>query len=635
MKEQALDNRVRPAVEFAPGVTALVSAVLLLLQPAWFLPLLPGAASVAGVCCLLLGGWRIVQGIRILRYRRHLLHLSPHELRAGRIPLRPDSLYLGMGFRWTRAHSQRLIERRAPGAGRWLRPGLVERLCRGEDALQMGGEPALHGVGAQEEEAVFLREADRSGHALVMGTTRVGKTRLAELLITQDIHRGHCVIVFDPKGDVALRQRVCTEAARARRTQQLHLFHLGFPELSEGYNPVGEFHRVTEVASRIAAQLPGEGDGAAFREFTWRFVNIIAQALAKLGRKPDVRALRRFLSHIEPLLIQYCEHWLGHSGPTDWRLQVAQIQKELRPGSLPPALRGRQPRAVALFHFMRRHSVQDDVMEGLFSILTCEKSHFDKLIASSLPLLEKLGTGKVGELLVCQGDRPMLDWRRLVREGGIAYVGLDALADAEVAAAVGGSMFADLSSVAGQLYKHGTHYGLPSGAVQTGSICIHADEFSEIVGKEFIPLLNKAGGAGVKVTAYTQTLSDIEAGTGDRASAGQVLGNLNTLIMLRVRNEETARLLTDQLPLVQLYTRVMESRFVDNDDPDTAVDFSSSNADRLNVAENPMLSPADLISLPKGQAFALLEGGHLVKLRLPLLTGDDGPQEIQSELPDG
>jgi hypothetical protein len=31
-----------------------------------------------------------------------------------------------------------------------------------------------------------------------------------------------------------------------------------------------------------------------------------------------------------------------------------------------------------------------------------------------------------------------------------------------------------------------------------------------------------------------------------------------------------------------------------------------------------MLQPTDLVQLPKGQAFALIEGGQLVKLRLPL-----------------
>ena len=36
-----------------------------------------------------------------------------------------------------------------------------------------------------------------------------------------------------------------------------------------------------------------------------------------------------------------------------------------------------------------------------------------------------------------------------------------------------------------------------------------------------------------------------------------------------------------------------------------------------------MIQPADLVQLPKGQAFALIEGGQLVKLRMPLAS-DDG-----------
>jgi len=39
----------------------------------------------------------------------------------------------------------------------------------------------------------------------------------------------------------------------------------------------------------------------------------------------------------------------------------------------------------------------------------------------------------------------------------------------------------------------------------------------------------------------------------------------------------------------------------------------------------PMLTPAELVALPKGQAFALLEGGALWKLRMPLPDPNDDP----------
>jgi hypothetical protein len=43
--------------------------------------------------------------------------------------------------------------------------------------------------------------------------------------------------------------------------------------------------------------------------------------------------------------------------------------------------------------------------------------------------------------------------------------------------------------------------------------------------------------------------------------------------MLRVKNEETAAILSDQLPKVRVYTKVAESRTTDNNDPDIPVDF--------------------------------------------------------------
>src|SRR3546814_21080001 len=71
-----------------------------------------------------------------------------------------------------------------------------------------------------EEVDVSLPLGERVGHSLVLGTTRVGKTRLAELFVTQDIRRKNAagehevVIVIDPKGDADLLKRMRSEERR-------------------------------------------------------------------------------------------------------------------------------------------------------------------------------------------------------------------------------------------------------------------------------------------------------------------------------------------------------------------------------------------------------------------------------------
>ncbi|MCB1776071.1 MAG: hypothetical protein KDI50_01420 [Candidatus Competibacteraceae bacterium] len=48
-----------------------------------------------------------------------------------------------------------------------------------------------------------------------------------------------------------------------------------------------------------------------------------------------------------------------------------------------------------------------------------------------------------------------LDWPSVVRQRAVVYCGFNALADAEVAAAVSQGLLADLVAYAGEIYKHG------------------------------------------------------------------------------------------------------------------------------------------------------------------------------------
>src|SRR5690554_5680898 len=102
--------------------------------------------------------------------------------------------------------------------------------------------------------------------------------------------------------------------------------------------------------------------------------------------------------------------------------------------------------------------------------------------------------------------------------------------------------------------------------------------------------------------------------------------------MLRVREEKTAALLTRQLRQVNVASRMLVSMASDSSDIANDIDFTSSGGDRISTVQVPMLEPADVVSLPKGQAFALLEGGQLWKIRMPLPLPDKGkniPQGIQ------
>jgi len=194
-------------------------------------------------------------------------------------------------------------------------------------------------------------------------------------------------------------KRVVAEAHPAGRQHALTLFHLGYPDISARYNPIGNFSRITEIATRIANQLPSQGDSAAFREFAWRFTNIVGRALVALGRRPDYPQIMRYVTHIDPLLLEYYRQWLGEVASKGWEKEIMDRAAVINDKDLPFELKSRSHEVIALIRYTKENNLYDGVADGLRSAFEYDKKYFDKLVASLLPLMEKLVSGKIAELL--------------------------------------------------------------------------------------------------------------------------------------------------------------------------------------------------------------------------------------------
>lgn len=671
MKNHAvLEGLLRPPIElYSAGVAGGV-AVVAAAAP-WALMMPPvlgwGAAAIAGGFAWV----RTRQALEVMHYQHGMKFYKVTRVAPSKLPVSQELLYLGQGFEWTQQHTQRKRDAIQVDAKPFVRPGRLEQSLRRRGAAwqeaagqpeakpvvralgalagvdswlnpfraypDLGGSPILHGVGAPQEVPVALRQSARTGHMIVMGTTRVGKTRLLEMLATQDIHAGKVTIVIDPKGDADLMLRMYAEAKRAGRLDRFYLFHLGYPDISARYNGIGNFARITEVATRATNALPSSGNSAAFKEFSWRFSNIVAQAQVALGRVPTYESLLKDVTGIDGLFMDYAtmvfEDLAAQGRFPDWQERVTMLQAQIGVKGgipVPRSLQDRPAELVAMFLWIKETRLDDKVLTGLAAAFSYERSFYEKIIASLGPFLEKLTTGAVGKLISPdyfdpEDKRPIFDWMTVMRQGGIVYVGLDALSDAVVSSAVGNSMLADLVSVGGKLYKSGLDPHDPEGKLKLPEVCCHFDEVNEIAGPEFVPMVNKLGGSGFRITAYTQSMFDIEARVGDRAKAGQILDNFNHLVMLRVRSVTTANLLAEQVPQVDVVHLTPMSGVTDTAAQGTGVDFTSRNDDIVTKTKAPMIEAADILELPQGQAFALLEGNRRYKIRIPLADSRGDP----------
>jgi hypothetical protein len=306
-----IERLLRHPVEVYSSAVSMSTALLLATSP-HLLMITPSVAYWSAGLLSLGGGVRPTQGVRIIHYQNGLRRLPYFTLKPDEIPVSQKKLYLGMGYRWLQPHVQRLRDIRLAGVQHYVEPGWLYIWVRQKEVdwearplmkhlipitsshsrlnpvrpyPAVGGKPEIHAVGLLEKEKpVFMDLGERVGHTLILGTMRVGKTRLAEILITQDIRRGEVVIVFDPKGDAHLMARCYVEAKRAGRL--CYIMHLGHPEYSARYNAIGNFERHTEIAGRVSDQLPSAGNSAAFKKLAWRFINIVAGAMVVLGDRP-------------------------------------------------------------------------------------------------------------------------------------------------------------------------------------------------------------------------------------------------------------------------------------------------------------------------------------------------------------
>ena len=103
------------------------------------------------------------------------------------------------------------------------------------------------------------------------------------------------------------------------------------------------------------------------------------------------------------------------------------------------------------------------------------------------------------------------------------------------------------------------------------------------------------------------------------------------MIIMGVKEISTCEMFTKQLPEVSVSEIMAVSGVIDGTEANGSFGFTSNNEDRISISRVPMISPADIVALPKGQAFVLLRGSELWKIRIPMPSKVDD-QELPDDL---
>jgi len=613
---------VRPPIEGIAAVGWLVSGILISLIS--LTPLLPSGIIVwTAAGALALGFVRTAQYLRLQWAKAGMLTyplevLGPDKLRHS--ARESSDTWLGYGFRWDAKcrqiaytiYNQGVENIKIPKVVIGLYSAVTKRPTKGSGAAW------LQGIGKEDD--VLFTAKQSEGHTMVFGVPGSGKTRMADLLVTQSISRGDITIAIDPKGDKDLEQRMRQEAKEAGRPYVY--FHLAKPEDSVRWQPIAQWNRPTEIPSRLAALIPSETGSDAFTAFSW--MTLASAALGSvliLHEQPTLADLKETVQwQPEELTIRVLQRWLGKHRP-GWEAQVDAL--DAIGGD---AKRSKQSPFEKLIAYYKRHGPQHSAIDGLISMATHNRDHYGKMIATLLPLLEMLTAGHLRALLspdpVLDADdpRPVWDMRRVLQQNAVCYIGLDTLSDATVGSSVGSLFIAELASVAGYAYNF-----LPK--EQMPRVTLVVDESSEVLNVPLVQMANKARGARFEIFALAQTFSEFAAKMGSEAAGRMFAGNFNNLLVLRTRDRGTQEYCMEQFGkgLVSVMSRTQGTDALSFNDEDAA--FGSKVSEQLKQQEAEVFPASLLGSLPTFHYIAAL-GGELVKGRIPVL--DSMPQSPSS-----
>ncbi|MDN0082495.1 conjugative transfer system coupling protein TraD [Crenobacter sp. SG2305] len=539
--------------------------------------------------------------------------------------MKEGKLWLGKGWEWKPMHTQRCYEALKRDVSDFLPPNWYLKLKKIPLYKDVVGQPWIHGLNNREDDIQVDLDA-LEGHTLVMGTTGAGKTRLLETVTTQYIlnamENGGAVIIIDPKGDKELAEIARTACAIAGQPDKFVSFHPAFPASSIRFDPLKNWTRKTQIASRIAMLMTGGGGNDSFVQFAWRAINMVAEGLLYIGIRPNLKLIKRYVAGgPDELMQQVLEHFFDQNVP-NWGSSIQSLIAEASKGKFPTKLNpASSPELIAYVHFYKNMvdaSLKNESVNSLLELTEHPREHYGKVIANILPILQMLTTDDLGDMLSPDANnfedpRPIFDSSKIIEGGYVLYMGLDSLSDATVGSALAGIALADLAAKAGEIYNYG----------DTGKskrrITLIVDESAEVVNQPLIQLLNKGRGSGFVIWLLTQTFPDFIAKMGSEPMARQILGNCNNLIALRVVDSPTQQYIAERFGQTHIaQTNLAYSGASRTEDSGVAHTGSVSQTIAETMVD--VVPQSVLGRLPAMNYIALVAGGRMIKGRLPKIT---------------
>lgn len=562
-----------------------------------------------------------------------------------------NAVYLGRGFEFTPFHTRKLHD-------------LLSRNGLASNKYEAAGSPQIHNLEKFNKQSLYISSKDLTGHTIVFGTTGSGKTRAYELLISQAIMRNDVVIVIDPKGDVDLKAnsyKVSKLLSRHHDFEVLDIANLA--RSTKTYNLLGASSKPAQIADKLSSLMKSSGSsGDTFASYANEAICGAIVALQFMQRKVTIqsihssisinayyRALIAFLIDVviktkSKKAVTYFYNRVVKGLDVDLSIfpkgkVVATLIAKVAPDDN-VALGGKKKLSIKdkaaclrdIYNYLYCNFAVEipAEVELLLSLAEKDPTFFSKITAGVAPMLNSLSISGLDHYLSSKEHSLTLD--DVYNGNKILYVALHSLKDATVASYVGKLFLSDLASYASDIYQGAQDHAVNSEiAFNNNSECyaeefkqksskrrvsVFIDEASEITNEALVQLLNKSRGANFSITLACQSFADLVKRTGSISHAQQVIANCNTVISLRVKDEDTANVVTSALPKTVVYDKV---KSIYSSTENSKLSSNDSTSYSLKPSQSELFPNSALMSLPNFEFVAKLADGRFVKGIFPVI----------------
>lgn len=345
--------------------------------------------------------------------------------------------------------------------------------------------------------SITVPDNERKRGMIVVGTTGVGKTRLAEHMIDQDLAKGYSICYLDPKGDQDILSKIYESARKYGRLEELQLITPIYPELSAVVDPMAYYFSVNELADHISAAIPPSKE-TFFKDVAVMLSTAAISAITIIAR---------------------------HQGRLP-NLNFDNIRLNIQRKSLEESRDALQ--GIGGEEALRIAGVIDNLLGNSLE-------HYAKVSMSLSVALMHLSIGHIGRII---GQADTNRFIQRIEEGKrvIVVIHTGSLLFADAANALGRVLLSMLQKCIGRTYgSQKEKFKIP--------MSIYIDEAQKVLypGIEAIPAM--AGSANVMTTFLVQDIAQLSAVLGEDF-AKIILNNCNTKLFFRCPDADTSEYVT-------------------------------------------------------------------------------------------